>query len=37
MISKEILRHLVVQQKEQIEKRGDFIPRSIFPRVLTAP
>lgn len=33
MISKEVLRHLVIQQKARIEKPGDFIERTIFPLV----
>lgn len=36
MISKEILRHLVIQQKTQIERPGDFVERTIFSRVLGA-
>lgn len=36
MVSKELLRHLVIQQKTQIEKSGDFIERSIFSQVLAA-
>ncbi|MDP3564347.1 MAG: ATP-binding protein [Methanoregula sp.] len=36
MISKEMLRHLVIQQKTQIEKSGDFVGRSIFSQVLAA-
>ena len=36
MSSREILRHLVIQQKSQIEKGGDYIERSILPEVLDA-
>ena len=36
MISRELLRHLVIQQKSQIEKGGDFVERSILGRVLDA-
>ncbi|MDO9033579.1 MAG: ATP-binding protein [Methanoregula sp.] len=36
MTSKEMLRHLVIQQKIQIEKSGDFVKRSIFSQVLAA-
>jgi len=36
MASKEMLRHLVIQQKTQIEKSGDFVERSIFSQVLAA-
>lgn len=36
MISRELLRHLVIQQKNQIEKGGDFVRRSILDRVLDA-
>lgn len=36
MSSREILRHLVIQQKNQIEKGGDYIERSILPEVLDA-
>ncbi|PKL68302.1 MAG: ATPase [Methanomicrobiales archaeon HGW-Methanomicrobiales-1] len=36
MVSKELLRHLVIQQKIQIEKRGDFVERSLFNQVLAA-
>ncbi|MDD4484781.1 MAG: ATP-binding protein [Methanoregula sp.] len=36
MISKEVLRHLVIQQKKRIEKPGDFVERTIFPRVREA-
>jgi len=36
MVSKEQLRHLVIQQKTQIEKSGDFVERSIFSQVLAA-
>jgi len=36
MISKEILRHLVTEQKARIDKGGDFIERTIFPQVLAA-
>ena len=36
MVSKELLRHLVIQQKTQIEKSGDFVERSIFRQVLAA-
>ena len=36
MNSRETLRHLVVQQKNQIEKGGDFTERSILPAVLDA-
>ena len=36
MISTEILRHLVIQQKARIEKGGDLIERSVFSRVLAA-
>jgi hypothetical protein len=31
-----MLRHLVIQQKIQMEKSGDFVKRSIFSQVLTA-
>lgn len=31
-----MLRHLVIQQKIQIEKSGDFVKRSIFSQVLAA-
>ena len=31
-----MLRHLVIQQKTQIEKSGDFVERSIFSQVLAA-
>jgi uncharacterized protein len=36
MVSTELLRHLVIQQKSQIEKGGFFVERSILPRVLEA-
>jgi uncharacterized protein len=36
MVSKELLRHLVIQQKIQIEKSGDFVERSLFNQVLAA-
>lgn len=36
MVSKELLRHVVIQQKTQIEMSGDFIERSIFSQVLAA-
>ncbi|MDO9323550.1 MAG: ATP-binding protein [Methanoregula sp.] len=36
MVSKELLRHLVIQQKTQIQKSGDFIERSLFDPVLAA-
>jgi predicted AAA+ superfamily ATPase len=36
MVSTELLRHLVIQQKSQIEKGGVFVERSILPRVLEA-
>jgi hypothetical protein len=36
MPSKEMLRHLVIQQKTQIEKSGDFVERSLFDPVLAA-
>jgi predicted AAA+ superfamily ATPase len=36
MISREILRELVAQQKIQIGKGGDFVPRSILHHVLDA-
>jgi len=36
MASKEMLRHVVIQQKTQIEKSGDFVERSIFSQVLAA-
>lgn len=36
MASKEVLRHLVIQQKIQIEKSGDFVKRSLFDPVLAA-
>ncbi len=36
MSSREILRHLVIQQKNQIEKGGDYLERSILPEVLDA-
>jgi len=36
MVSKELLRHLVIQQKTQIEKKGDFVERSLFNPVLAA-
>jgi hypothetical protein len=36
MVSKELLRHLVIQQKTQIEKSGDFVERSLFDPVLAA-
>ncbi|OPY38199.1 MAG: Archaeal ATPase [Methanoregula sp. PtaU1.Bin051] len=36
MISRELLRHLVIQQKIQIEKGGDYIERSILHNVLDA-
>lgn len=36
MISRELLRHLVIQQKARIEKPGDFIERSMFARILAA-
>ncbi|MDO8871182.1 MAG: ATP-binding protein [Methanoregula sp.] len=36
MVSKEQLRHLVIQQKTQIEKSGDFVERSLFNQVLAA-
>jgi predicted AAA+ superfamily ATPase len=36
MISKDLVRHVVIQQKTRIEMTGDFIERSIFRRVLAA-
>jgi hypothetical protein len=36
MISREILRQLVIQQKNQIGKSGDFVERSILDPVLEA-
>jgi predicted AAA+ superfamily ATPase len=36
MISRELLRHIVIQQKARIERSGDFIERSLFRRVLAA-
>jgi hypothetical protein len=36
MSSREILRHLVIQQKNSIEKGGDYIERSILHEVLDA-
>ena len=36
MISSEILRHLVIQQKSQIEKGGVFVERSVLTQVLDA-
>lgn len=36
MVSKELLRQLVIQQKARMEQPGDFIERSILPRVLAA-
>jgi predicted AAA+ superfamily ATPase len=36
MISRELLRHLIIQQKAQIEKEGDFIERELLPRILDA-
>jgi hypothetical protein len=36
MISKEVLRHLVIQQKALIEGPGDFVERTIFSQVLDA-
>jgi len=36
MVSKEVLRHLVIQQKALIEKPGDFVERTIFSQVLDA-
>jgi predicted AAA+ superfamily ATPase len=34
MVSKELLRHVVVQQKSRMEKGGDFVERELFNRVL---
>ena len=34
MISREILKSLVIQQKGAMEKGGTFIERSILPEVL---
>ncbi|GEM_PF-3201408 len=36
MVSREILRSVVVQQKSRIEKNGDFIERTILALVLQA-
>ena len=36
MVSKELLRHLVIQQKTRMEMKGDFVHREIFGRVLAA-
>jgi len=36
MVSTELLRHLVIQQKSQIEKGGVFVERSILKQVLDA-
>jgi uncharacterized protein len=36
MVSKEVLRHLVIQQKTQIEKPGDLVERTLFHQVLDA-
>ncbi|MDD1686434.1 ATP-binding protein [Methanoregula sp.] len=36
MVSKEVLRHLVIQQKTQIEQPGDLVERTIFSHVLDA-
>lgn len=36
MVSKELLRHVVIQQKAQMQVSGDFVERSIFSRVLAA-
>ena len=36
MVSTELLRHLVIQQKSQIEKGGVFVERSILTQVLDA-
>jgi len=36
MVSKELLRQLVIQQKARLEQPGDFIERSILPVVLAA-
>jgi predicted AAA+ superfamily ATPase len=34
MVSKDILRHLVIQQKVLFEKKGDFVKRDILNKVL---
>lgn len=34
MVSQELLRHLIIQQKSQIEKGGVFVERSILKQVL---
>jgi predicted AAA+ superfamily ATPase len=34
MVSKDILRHLVIQQKVLFEKKGDFVERDILNKVL---
>lgn len=36
MVSKDLLRQVVIQQKAQMEKRGDFIERTVFRRVSDA-
>ena len=36
MISREILRHVVIQQKARMEQGGDFVERTLFRRVADA-
>lgn len=36
MISREILRHVVIQQKARMEQGGDFVERTLFCRVADA-
>lgn len=36
MVSKEILRHLVIQQKARMDPEGDFVERTLFHRVAEA-
>jgi uncharacterized protein len=36
MVSKELLRHVVIQQKNRRETTGDLVERSLFSRILAA-